>query len=99
MPRGTGPNPGIKGKEYLVTLDATYVTAGGWPITAANFGLNTIVLLMLPGFNGGYGFSWDAVNSKLLAYKASAGTGAFTECATNEANLNGLALVCLAYGW
>jgi hypothetical protein len=91
-------NRGAKGKVYDVTLDASYLT-GGWPITAANFGLNAIGFVYVPGIKSGYGFSWDMTNSKIMAYKDTASANAFTQCSASEGALSGLVLRCMAGGY
>lgn len=51
-----------------VTPDASWLAAGE-SLTAANFGLTTLMAVICES-KGGYVFTYDRANSKLLAYRA-----------------------------
>lgn len=53
-----------------VTFDSSYVT-GGEPYTVGNFGLASVVNMMLFDSASGYTFQHDRTNKKILAYRQS----------------------------
>lgn len=75
-----------------VTFDSSYAT-GGYPITAANFGLSTILSLDANTSSAGHGVWFDSVNNKLKVF-----TTAATEVA-NAASLAGVTCVIEAVGY
>ena len=69
--------------------DSSYPT-GGEAVSAGDFGLNEVLKIDINPA-GGYVFSWDQENSKILAYYGGASTasGALPE-ASNTLDLSGL---------
>lgn len=93
-----------------ITFDSSYPT-GGEAVTAANFGLTSILaMICLP--TGGYVASFDAANSKILVYLRGAITenaaGSYTQSAVlaaaafaevaDTSNLSTLTVQCWAIG-
>lgn len=62
-----GGTAGLRMKVKTVTFDSSYPT-GGEALTAADFGLSSIVWAHASNASG-YVFSYDYTNSKLLAYR------------------------------
>lgn len=93
------PGRGTRGHRVIlseITYDGSYA-AGGYSVTAANFGLRSIKKIIPIGVAAtgaaGSGFlaSWDKTNAKIKVYKTgSAVSTPFLEAGTNEATLNGL---------
>ncbi len=84
-----------------VTLDSSYPT-GGEAMTAANFGLDQILTVFAQSM-GGYVFSWDSTNSKLLAYRSkdpgdAGGADIVLQQVANATDLSGVTLWALAIG-
>ena len=93
----------LKTSFVEVALDGTYA-AGGYTLTAANYGLSTILGVIVLGYNGaGAGVLpvWDKAAGKLKLYKGAAsttvttGSGGFSELATNDTYVSSSALVDL----
>ena len=73
-------------KRGTIAFDSSYPTGGEALDLLGATGLTRIDRVQInPRF--GYVFTWDYVNSKMLAYQQSAATGALTEV-TNTADLS-----------
>jgi hypothetical protein len=89
--------------ERLVelTLDATYPSPGGWPLTPQQlgFGANGVIDSVQVAENrDGFNFSWNTVTQKLVARRTGAINVAEEEAPNNLAALNTLVIRLLVRG-
>lgn len=73
---------GLKGRLFEITGDAAYA-AGGTAVTAANFGLTSIISIS-GQTSGGRMLSFDATNSKLMTFRGAAAASALAEDTTAD---------------
>lgn len=88
----------LRVRRAKVTFDNSY-DAGGEAVTAADFGMNTLVAVIPVGGPAGYSVQFDVANSKLAAYR----TGTSADTALNEVtaavNLSAVSYYVLAIGY
>jgi hypothetical protein len=84
-----------------ITLDAAYVSPGGYVLSAQSlgFGSNGIIYGVIPMSNPGFIMDYNPATKSLRVRDASGGVGAATpEAAANLAALNGLVVRCFVLG-
>lgn len=101
------PGPTTRGHRVVmseITYDASYA-AGGYALTAANFGLKNIkkiycgAVAAVGAAGSGFLQSWDKTNSKMKVYKTGAVVSTpFAEAGANEATLSALVGQVLVVG-
>lgn len=83
---------------FDVTLDASY-PAGGYAITATQFGFKGIWMVNPNPVVAGYAFQWDVTNGKLKAYWTGAAVSAVLAEVTATTNLSTVVVRVEAVGY
>jgi len=87
---------GVRDSVFNVTCDNSY-PSGGYGLAAAALGLKGIYTVMPCSAPGGYLFSYDYTNSKLMARECAAAGSPPAEVGATD--LNGLVVRLEVRGW
>lgn len=81
-----------------ITGDASSYAAGGYPLTAAQFGLTKIIEMTVQPTSG-YVPTWVGGTGKLIVRWTGAGTAAVLAEVTNATDLSAVSFLAIAYGF
>jgi hypothetical protein len=101
IPSGSKVNEGVRLHIVTVTLDAAYVTGGGYAITAANLGFDQSIKACKGGMVNGlgvYGHFNPSTSKLVLRWTGASGSAVFAELGTNESSIDGKTIELWCFG-
>ena len=88
----------LKVRRAKVTFDSSY-DSGGEAVTAADFGLSTLVAVIPVGGPVGYSVQFDPANSKLVTYRTGTSANTVLNETTAAVNLSAVSYYVVAIGY